>query len=129
MYCDLFRTKQLRLCWKQIMHHVKEDGNGCFISDYVADSRNYAQVRFKKRKYYIHVVAAMVQANRWPRAGEEASHLCHQKRCCNPKHMVLEDGAINKSRLCCKLCASHTGYKCPHEPACPGCVPFSLANN
>jgi hypothetical protein len=64
----------------------------------------------------------MIKANRPPKKGEEASHLCHNRRCCKLEHVVFESGPVNKSRLCCALFGALLGYKCPHEPVCPDCT-------
>ena len=42
-----------------------------------------------------------------------ASHLCHTNGCINPKHLVLESLAVNKSRNVCPA-----GDKCWHWPRC-----------
>lgn len=43
-----------------------------------------------------------------------ASHLCHNEKCKNPRHLVLESLAVNKSRNVCPgpLCG------CLHNPSC-----------
>lgn len=122
-YADLI--PQLDAVWKATQVHRREaNEHGCVHSNYApAKARGYAQVRFKGKKYYVHIVAAMFRCKRAPRQGEEASHLCHDPQCVNPQHLFLEDGLVNKSRLCCKLFASKDGYRCPHEPVCFGCKP------
>ena len=46
----------------------------------------------------------------------EVSHLCHNHRCINPSHLVLELHEINSSRLSCKV-----QQKCTH-----GHTPFCI---
>lgn len=43
----------------------------------------------------------------------ECSHLCHEPTCVNVKHLVMEAGAINKSRKVCHYlsqCVGHHGH-------------------
>jgi len=87
-------------------------------------AKGYTQVRINGSKYYVHIVSAMYKWKRAPKADEEASHLCHNPACVNPDHLVLENGEVNKSRGCCKLFGAKPGYRCPHTPACPECVPL-----
>lgn len=45
----------------------------------------------------------------------EASHLCHQRRCCNPQHLVIETHRSNERRKPCwvkKVCV------CQQHPRC-----------
>jgi hypothetical protein len=42
-----------------------------------------------------------------------ASHLCHNAKCLNPKHLVLETLAVNKARNGCPSCEH-----CFHKPRC-----------
>lgn len=103
----------------------------CLMSSYGAAksgrSNDYRQVRFKGTKYYVHNVAAWykirLQQLPIPDVKLEVSHLCHQRLCYNPKHLVFEDGLQNKSRLCCELYKEVNGYFCPHSPTCLGAKP------
>mgnify|MGYP001362008966 CR=1 FL=1 len=51
-----------------------------------------------------------------PPLGCEASHLCHQKLCINPQHVIWEPGWSNQSRKSCKqysVCLGHGSHpKC-----------------
>ena len=35
-------------------------------------------------------------------AGDQASHLCHQTRCVNPDHIIVEPKAANEGRKACR---------------------------
>lgn len=45
---------------------------------------------------------------------EECSHRCPETLCCNPDHIVVEIGFVNKSRRHCHKYKT----KCTHKPAC-----------
>ncbi len=69
-----------------------------------------------------HRVALMVQMrvthSQFPRVGVECSHLCHNRLCVNPQHIVLESHAANQERIHCRsqgLCSKL------HMPWCIGC--------
>ena len=110
--------------WSQIGKHKKQLVGAtpfCTTSDYVKDDRKkYQQVRFNNTKYYVHIIAAMIQEGRAPAPGEEASHLCHFGDCVTPDHLCFENGEINKTRSCCKMFCHVDGYVCPHVPSCLG---------
>jgi hypothetical protein len=106
----------------------------CIISAYAPakrkrnDGKGYTQIRYKSVKYYCHRIAAIIAGFNLD-SEEEASHCCPlvsaddlgDKRCFNPAHMGAESGLLNKSRLCCILHGTETGYKCPHKnPPCWG---------
>jgi hypothetical protein len=111
--------------WKsgQVQSHLLPTPEGCVETDIakVKENRGYVQLRIRKSKFYVHILAALYRAKRPILQGEEASHLCNNDKCVNPDHLVLEDGLVNKSRLCCKLFGQKQGYLCPHQPTCPGC--------
>ena len=44
------------------------------------------------------------------------SHRCHNRRCCNPSHLVLETSAQNGSRSTCHHFRSND--TCQHNPPC-----------
>lgn len=111
--------------FKTALGHYQQGPNGCFESTYATDGKNYAQVRYERKKYYVHVIAAIRRHKRVPIAQqEEVSHLCHNRKCFNPSHLEYESGPINKSRGCCALFKDVSGYKCPHEPTCIGATPI-----
>ena len=71
---------------------------------------------------------AVGRLNRELNKGEQASHLCHQRTCINPQHIVLEGVKYNNSRKgclgpsvafeCCKCSERHVLNLCKHTPPC-----------
>lgn len=112
---------EIDLVWQQMSSHLIPTTFGCLHHNYsgTKKTKTYAQVRYKNKKYYCHIVSAMVRVRRAPMEGEEASHLCGNSSCIEPSHFTFETGPINKSRLCCHLyLGKHSSYICPHEPKC-----------
>jgi len=110
--------------WTQVTKHFALQTDECQMTDFAPCKKNskYTQVRYKKVKYYCHIIGGMMTYKRAPKHDEEASHLCHNSGCVAPKHIVFETGDVNKSRLCCKLYGQLEGYKCPHKPTCFFCT-------
>jgi hypothetical protein len=108
--------------WLQMYEHgVRHHEFGCIDHTYATtkDTNKYAQVRYKGKKYYCHVVAAIRHLRRAPENDDEASHLCGRPWCIEWTHLTFESGLVNKSRLCCQLYLGVTpGYICPHYPGC-----------
>jgi len=119
LYSEL-TAGEIALAFIQASGRADPKPNGCIESTYATDAKNYAQVRFNYKKYYVHVIAAIHRYQRIPGPGEEVSHLCHNRTCFNMDHLAIESGLVNKSRLCCELFKTKEGYKCPHEPTCFG---------
>lgn len=123
IYSTLFNDGKLKDAWESFEKSRTEMSYGCIETCFAPPkgikSQGHAQVRFKRVKYYCHILATMIQLNRAPAAEEEASHLCSNGKCVNPAHMTFEDGLLNKSRICCRLfLGKHPNYICPHNPYC-----------
>jgi hypothetical protein len=78
----------------------------------------------KKINYLGHIVA-LRSVNRNPPASkqEHASHLCHNRNCWNPDHIVVESVLTNNQRKGCPgdvRCHDCTkvAWTCPHAPKC-----------
>jgi hypothetical protein len=99
----------------------------CIKSAYVASKRTteYTQVRYKTTKYYVHRIAYRYGNNgALILADAQVSHLCHEPRCFNPKHLTQELGNLNRERACCRRAADEfQDYRCPHLPTCPDVLP------
>lgn len=99
----------------------------CILSAYAPSKKNcpYTQVRYQQTKYYCHRIAYRFGNNgsEIPQ-GFNISHLCHNHKCFNPKHLAAEAGADNRERACCRSAAlKFSDYRCPHNPTCPNVPP------
>ncbi len=83
-----------------------------------------------KKEYYIHHLA-LLNANRKIELqgllqGKQVSHLCHQRTCFNPEHLIVEDAEANRDRtrcknwkwVCCPCGCNHKFNPCTHSPQC-----------
>ncbi len=82
-------------------------------------TRGVRKRQFKDSKPGVRVLChhlALVASNRpLPTRGEDVSHLCHNRLCCNPDHLIVELHGLNMKRQNC-LCT--VLYQCPHPSAC-----------
>lgn len=80
-----------------------------------------SDAKASKQKIGLHQLAAYISGGRKPKGGEQASHYaCDNTECVNPGHIVFESADANGTRHCCKVYKDLTGYRCPHQPTCPG---------
>jgi len=91
-----------------------EDNLGCWL--WVGGFRSSGYGRFwvkwpdmaYRKEELAHRMAYMLEHSLLPAdfvamsAGLEISHLCHNKKCVRPEHIVLESHDINMSRVHCK---------------------------
>ncbi len=105
----------------------KTNSKGCYIR--VKGLRNrgrkkplyYGYVTYKRKTYSTHKVAylqsvGMVEAD--IPTGHNISHLCHETRCFNPKHLTLEAIGTNNSRKPCLEAQFCLGHQC----GVPDCI-------
>ena len=96
---------------------------GCWIwqgstqNGYPSVSRGHA-----KSKVKIHMLALYMATGQLPEPREVSSHLCHNKLCINPDHLVIESIVANSRRNGC-ICSmiddrGNQWNLCPHEPRC-----------
>lgn len=79
----------------------------CYESKLATTGSGYCQIN-SGSGYYLWHLFMLRHHKRWPSkeqwkamSSPEASHLCHNKRCGNPNHIVWEDGKNNKRRNVC----------------------------
>jgi len=77
-----------------------------------------------RSKLKMHILAAYIRGGKLPDPGEVASHLCHNKLCVSPLHIVVESIAANNSRKGCVCCIrvkdGEIWNACCHVPMCLG---------
>lgn len=84
----------------------------------------YVQVSWAGVNKFAVLQEVVVWANgSYVRAGEDASHLCHQKKCLNLQHIIPEEKQRNQARKGCRVWVdcNHCEKKifvCFHEPPC-----------
>lgn len=88
------------------------------------EANGYLRISYNGRKLFAHVFVWEYQNKAKRPEGQDVSHLCQNRRCCNPAHLHLEQRAANKSRDHCIGIASPdpqgtVHYRlCSHQPAC-----------
>lgn len=73
------------------------NGTECALWKGGKDSKGYGQAHFDGAQYRAHILACMV-ATRLPNSGKVVRHLCNQKACCNPDHLIygtLSENAVD----------------------------------
>ena len=84
----------------------------------------YVQVSWAGANKFACLQTVVVWANgQEVKTGEDASHLCHNKKCLNPQHIIPEPTKLNQHRKGCIVWVkcNHCEKKlfvCPHGPTC-----------
>jgi hypothetical protein len=87
-------------CWESTLEPSKQNG--------------YIQVSYKgKKPFCIHVLSCYDNLERLPNKDEDISHLCHNSKCFNPRHLCIESKIYNQQRKNCKVW--HTCPHCEHD--------------
>ena len=106
---------------------------GCMTTTASTNTDGYSQVWFKpkslekdsgrssQKAFLLHIIA-FIAFNEVYDPGMHVSHLCDNRRCFNPKHLVQESPQVNNSRKNCLgeiHCArGHVHPVCRHQPRC-----------
>ncbi|KAK7394070.1 hypothetical protein QQX98_013150 [Neonectria punicea] len=110
---------------------------GCWLSKSSANRDGYCQITTLKSSqpgrrgqrpvaFLLHKVSFVAHNNRNPAAGAHVSHLCDNRRCFNPEHLVDESPQLNNGRKNCigpVFYSDHGNFvfsACPpsHSPPC-----------
>lgn len=85
-------------------------------------------MQHKETKANLHHIALRAAGKKLPEGNEDVSHLCHDRRCANPNHLVVESNVDNNRRKGClssrvKLKCCHCNSDlvvnlCKHTPPC-----------
>lgn len=103
-------------CWL-FLGSTNNDGYG-----QVTARSNSAAAGSRQTAFLLHIVA-FVAENGQHNTSQHISHLCHQRRCFNPHHLVSESISANNSRkgcpgdVVCEDC-DRVNFHCPHLPKC-----------
>ena len=109
--------------WRKLEDFPEDD---CVTCDYSTDGRGYPQMKVQAVGMLgvRFIVLRHLKPERVPQPTDDASHLCHNKACINPKHLLFENHDLNVSRFCCELFKERfADFKCPHSPTCRGHQP------
>lgn len=108
---------------------------GCWQSRFSCNVRGYTRVRLQgwkpksaRKCFLLHRVAFVASRGRDIREDMVASHLCSNKSCVRPEHIVEETSAENLrrsrvvclGRIVCGECGLILARTCAHSPGCLG---------
>jgi len=106
-------------CW-EFSGSVNTDGYGQIFAK--KNSNLLARGRASQTAFLLHIVSFLARNGRSP--SQHCSHLCDNRKCFNPDHLVDEAAQVNNSRKGCWgdiLCPEH-GHPivifCAHAPKC-----------
>lgn len=106
----------------------------CWLFEGSKNTDGYAQVFMKpnsclkfvgrkaQKAFLLHIVAQLSKSEQ-NQTTDNVSHLCNERACFNPDHLVNESPKNNNSRkgcpgtIFCNHC-SMISYICPHSPEC-----------
>ena len=110
----------------------------CWIPSGIGISKTVAgYLRFNHggRKHLCHVFIWRHHHPQMNEDGGDTSHLCRNKQCCRPTHLVKESRSANKSRDNCPGILSCSDHKdeafllCKHNPHCYWVTAFSCVRD
>jgi hypothetical protein len=124
--------ERLRSGYERVAAAIAVPTTGCLLHCKSPSEARYPKTKIQgageRKEYYIHHLVLRGKGAAID-AALQVSHLCHNKRCINPDHIIAEPGEYNRMRQGCTQLAmlrhtcSHCGVAewinpCPHEPAC-----------
>lgn len=78
------------------------------------------------KQMHVHRLAYMIRHLNFHLPNFDVSHLCHNTKCINVDHLVLEPHGFNNSRKTCISCGHCLGHPDPLQPCM---VHLKMANN
>lgn len=117
---------------KNYLKRVQHQGipSACWECQYATTGTGYCQLNLNGSgygvdagNYSVHLWSMVVHKKMQPLGlkDPDCSHLCHNKRCCNPDHMVWEEGKNNKKRNQCPHVVGGV-LMCKYIHAAPTCL-------
>jgi len=71
------------------LNNIDKDDNDCWISNLLkATSIGYYQIQFNKKIYRLHRLVLAQKLNKDYSEIDTARHICHNKNCINPEHLI-----------------------------------------
>lgn len=144
------RRRVLKKTWKHLLRSNFPDGRPsrktCWFTNLGSHRHSRKRGRGSKRKPYcckgligdtrkrklgVHQLACYVRHGKPPTSTPDvtASHLCHERTCCNPRHLTWESASVNLTRYTCLVYGNKFSecydekFCCPHKPTCFHCKP------
>jgi hypothetical protein len=113
------------------LNRIRHGDMECWQSSLASQGSGYCQIQLNgsgygdTKGYYLCHLWSMRYHNRIPDSlpylDPDCSHRCHNKRCCNPDHLIFEEGRNNKRRNVCPF-KVHGTLICPFIHDGPACL-------
>lgn len=80
--------KKVSLLDRLLEHLPDRPKDGCWEWKGHKENHGYGRMRYKGKRYRVHRAMMLVIHGELPQ-GKVVMHLCHNKSCCNPKHLKI----------------------------------------
>ena len=126
---------RLRLGYRNYFEPMSSNDTNCFIVNKATNRKDgYVKCKVKgsdRKEYYAHhLILLLIPDKRKDlkkvyNSNYQVSYLCHNKRCINPDHLMIETITMNQKRNACNgqksMHCNHCNHKvsrCTHHPPC-----------